>query len=239
MIDARDRSEGLSRSVRVTILVTVAAAALGGVVLLLPAIMAARRRPHSNLCMSSLRQIGYACELYAGDNDGRFPPVLAALHPDYISDPDLLICGRLRRERLLLPHDPSLVGPLPSERVPFCYVSGLRDGETAAAVLAFGEEWSHDRRGVLVLTADGGVNWEPDLDALHVRLAEQTKELRASGREVRVIRPPWSRWPERPEYPPVPWDRRKAIPALVVGAAALLVLLVGVILFPPWKRRRA
>ncbi|MHC5054752.1 MAG: hypothetical protein ACYTKD_08545 [Planctomycetota bacterium] len=239
MVDAGNRSEGLSRSVRVTILVTVAAAALGAVVVLLPAVMATTVRvPHSK-CSSRLWQIGYACQLYAGDNDGRFPPDLATLYPDYISDPDLFVCKKLRYARRLLPHDDPAVSALPEEKIAFCYVSGLRASEAPDTVLAFGEEWNHEGEGTYVLTVGGQVSWERDLEALHACLDEQAEAFRGRGREVKLLRPPWSRWPERPQYPPVPWDRRKAIPALVVGAAASLVLLVGAILFRPWKRRRA
>jgi hypothetical protein len=239
MVDPGNRIEGLSHSARVTILLAVAAVMLGAVVLLLPAYMATRVRPRADPCTSSLKQLFYACQLYGGDNDGLFPPDLAALYPDYLSDPDLFVCGRLRRRRKLLPHDASRHGPLPPERISFCYVSGLRADDAPETLLAFGEEWSHDGTGVIALAVNGQFNWEKNIDALHARLEERLKALREQGREVKVIRPPWSRWPERPQYPPVPWDRRKAVPALVVGAAALVVILLGVLLFPPWKRRRA
>jgi hypothetical protein len=239
MLSADRTGEGLSRSARVTILLTVAAIALGAVVLLLPAIMASMVRTEQAQCTSNLKQLGYASHLYAGDCDGRFAPSLGALFPDYISDPSPFVCKVLRRRRKLLPHEASRPGPLPPERISFCYVSGLRADDAPETLLAFGEEWSHGGKGTFVLVTGGQVYWERDLEAVHTRLAEQAQTFRAQGREVKLIRPPWSRWPERPQYPPVPWDRRKAVPALVVGVAALVVILAGVLLFPPWKRRRA
>ena len=82
--------------------------------LLLPALAAARERARRTKCTSNLKQIGYACHLYSGDCNERFPawnnqpmmpkppqtnvPMadvmasLGMLYPQYISDGEVFIC---------------------------------------------------------------------------------------------------------------------------------------------------
>jgi hypothetical protein len=60
--------------------------------------------------LSTAKQIGTACRLYAVDNDGKFPPNLEALVPDY------------------LPDAKSLVSPFaPNEPIGYNYTAGLTD----------------------------------------------------------------------------------------------------------------
>ena len=65
-----------------------------------------------------IKQIALACKLYAGDNDGKFPPTLDALMPSYFSDKDLL------------------VSPFaPDEKMGYTYTPGLTESSPAGAVL--------------------------------------------------------------------------------------------------------
>jgi len=233
MLSVDDKREGLSRSVRVTILWTVAAAILGAVVLLLPMIMAARRRPPRNRCVSNTKQIAYACTLYAGDNGDVFPPTLGALYPKYVSYPETFSCAK-RGTPAASRGDSAESGPLPAKRIAFCYVSGATRRDPPETILAFGEEWNHDGKGSMVALIGGQVYWEGELEALHTRLAEQAEAFRARGRGVKLIRPPWSRWPERSRYPPIEGWRLGdigfgnahliALVAMALGLAAIVSL---------------
>lgn len=49
--------------------------------LLLPALSAARERSKAAVCMSNLRQVGLAIQMYAGDYDGWTPPVYRPAEP--------------------------------------------------------------------------------------------------------------------------------------------------------------
>ena len=42
--------------------------------------------------LSNAKQIGIACRIYATDNDGKFPPKLEDLVPDYLPDDSILAC---------------------------------------------------------------------------------------------------------------------------------------------------
>ena len=43
-------------------------------------------------CLAQAKQVGLACKLYASDHDGKFPPTLDDLMPDYLLDKKLLVC---------------------------------------------------------------------------------------------------------------------------------------------------
>jgi prepilin-type N-terminal cleavage/methylation domain-containing protein len=102
--------------------------------LLLPALAAARERARRTKCTSNLKQIGYACQLYSGDNNERFPayghgPMLSTSRPDpdtteilamnafgllfsdYITDGELFLCpsGGIATELIMTDFTP--VGP--------------------------------------------------------------------------------------------------------------------------------
>ena len=125
----------------------------------------------------------------------------------------------------------------------YCYVSGLKADDNPEFILAFDEEWNHknergDRRdGLNVLYVTGDVRWEDDFKAFHMRLEKQKKELAAQGREMRIIRPSWSRWPERPEYPATPLRERPLVIALVVAGGVVLGALTALLVIRRRRRR--
>src|SRR5207253_9875856 len=51
---------------------------------------AANDRAHAARSLSNAKQIVMACQLYAIDNEGNFPPSLDALFPQYLTDKAIL-----------------------------------------------------------------------------------------------------------------------------------------------------
>jgi hypothetical protein len=206
---------------------------LGFAVLTCPWPHGARERARRTLCTSRLKQIRYACDLYAKDNADAFPPELVHLFRDYITDPQLFVCPTVANEG----HVPNLrSGPFLPEAVCYGYVTGLRATDDGDFVLAFDEEWNHGRRGIVFVRIGGQVGWASDIELFHADLEKQRAPLAAEGRNMRFIRPTWSRWPEAPEYPVHPWHERPWMVTLVVimalAAAGGVMALVA-------KRRRA
>lgn len=58
----------------------------------LPVFGEVRERANLTKALSNAKQIGTACRIYAVDNDGKFPPKLDALVPDYLPDAAILAC---------------------------------------------------------------------------------------------------------------------------------------------------
>ena len=183
-------------------------------------------------CPGNLKQILYACQLYGGDNGDAFPPDLGALVPAYIGDAEVFSCWWVRtsaRERRVAER-----GAITDENLSYCYVSGLTAADDPGYVLAFDEEWNHEGRGVVAARIGGRVSWQKDIAALHEELDKQTAELKANGREMKVLRPSWSTWPERP-----PWVPARRFWWIVGGVGAGAVLLAAVVtLFIVLRRRR-
>lgn len=51
-----------------------------------------------------IRELTLACRVYAFDNDGKFPPYLEALFPDYITDRELLTAEISTNPRVVAPY---------------------------------------------------------------------------------------------------------------------------------------
>ena len=194
------------------------------------------RRAMRTLCTSRLKQILYGCLLYAEDNADACPPDLSALFGDYVTDSHLFVCPFASHDgRVLEPESDTFV----PDAVCYAYVSGLRASDDAEFVIAFDEEWNHEREGVVVVYVGGQVVWRRDIEALHSELKKQRAALAAKGRTMRIIRPPWSREPDPPDYPdyPVrPWHER---PGPVVGVLTLALAIVGGAIVLILIRRRA
>ncbi|MHC5054753.1 MAG: hypothetical protein ACYTKD_08550 [Planctomycetota bacterium] len=197
------------------------------------AYIAAGDRSLRSRCPSELKQILYACQLYSGDNAEAFPPDLGALMPDYFTYGGLFLCTESRapvRECRVAER-----GAIKDENLSFCYVSGLTAADDPGYVLVFDEEWNHEGKGAYLAYIGGRVCWQKDIAALHERLARQKTELKAKGREMKVLRPSWSTWPERPPWVPAPsrfwW---------IAGGSAtgVLLLAAAVMLFIVLRRRR-
>lgn len=57
----------------------------------LPVFNSVQLKGKATKSLSQAKQIGLACKLYAGDNDGKFPPTLDALIPTYTSNEKLFV----------------------------------------------------------------------------------------------------------------------------------------------------
>ena len=58
----------------------------------LPVFGEVKDRGNLTKALSNAKQIGTACKIYATDNDGKFPPKLEDLVPDYLPDATILAC---------------------------------------------------------------------------------------------------------------------------------------------------
>jgi len=195
-------------------------------------------KPHARYtrCASNLKQIGYACELWSAEHAGAFPGRLGELYPTHASDPRVFVCPFTDVE--FLPYSGMPIGEIPDKHKNYCYASGLRVDDPSNYVLAWDEEWNHQGRGVHVLHVDRSVDKRLDIQRMHEELAEQKKELAVQGRTMHIIRPAWSRWPERPEYPVTPLRERPHVIALVAGSGIALAALTA-LLAVRRRRRRA
>lgn len=204
---------------------------LGMVVLATPQ-YGAVEQPRRSRCLSNLKQLGLACHFYERDSEGSFPPSLGALFHKYASDPELFLCptvaGHLRHARL-----PE--GGIGDEGLAYCYVAGVRSTDPAEYILAFDEEWNHEGDGVNVLYADCRPKWSRDVEGLHKKLRGQLRELGQDGREARILRPLWSKYPDRPVYPPRPWY--KGWPVWLVLVCVTVLAAGGALLYLRARKR--
>jgi len=185
----------------------------------------ARERARRAKCTGNLKQIAYACLLYSGDNAEAFPPDLGALVGEYVTHGDIFLCPSSGRHRAgACPPG----GPLDDANLSYCYVSGLKASDADDFILAFDEEWNHDREGLVVAYVGGRVGWANDIETFHAKLDKQQAALEAEGRSMKIVRPSWSRWPEPPPELPsrMGWSWQLW---LIVAGVALLVLLVAIV----------
>jgi hypothetical protein len=126
-------------------------------------------------CMSNLRQIGYALDLYATDNGGKYPDDFRALilHEDITDavfvcpssndESDIGLTGQQAADSLLKPHNCSYI-----------YLGkGLSSPVDAKRVIALEPLSDHDGEGISVLFGDGSVRF--------VEMAEAEKMLAKLG----------------------------------------------------------
>lgn len=112
-------------------LLMVPLAVLGGVST--PVISKTRDTATATKSLSHAKQIGIACKLYALDNNGKFPPSLEALVPDYLPDAKLF------------------VSPFaPEVPVGYSYTAGLTESSPAETVLIEDKFASRESRRVIV-----------------------------------------------------------------------------------------
>lgn len=211
--------------------------------LLLPKVFSPRESAVRTSCASNLKQIGYACRLCADDHKGAYPSQVAMLFPGYVRDGRVYVCPTVWRagriEACKTPENRLIL----RGQICYCYVSGLRADDNPEFILAFDEEWNHKnepgyrRDGLNVLYVTGDVRWERDFKAIHERLAKQAEELKEQGRSTRIIRPAWSRWPERPEYPVIPLRERPLVIALVAAGGIALAALTALLVIRRRRRR--
>ncbi len=130
-------------------------------------------------CGKNLQQIGYACIIYAEENDGAYPPDLESLGSEYLSDQEVLTCPSARkgwggcRARPTNPVDYAYIGAgIPAD---------LPADLAGRLVLAYDKSpANHDRDGHTpgfnVLFADGHVEWR--LSSSEAKFQERLKKQR-------------------------------------------------------------
>lgn len=196
-------------------------------------IMMTEPRGHDR-CPSNLRQIGMALSIYSADCNEEFPPSLSALYDKYVENARFFICPHVSEH--FKPYEGKMKGPIPDEHLTYCYVSGLKWADPPGYVIAFDEEWNHKGEGVNVLYIGSNVEWKSDIKGVHEQLRKQAEELRSQGRDVRILRPSWSRYPERPLYAVSPRSRTWVWAA--VSAGAILLAAAGAAFVIRRRRRK-
>ncbi|MHC4253418.1 MAG: hypothetical protein ACYS9X_30240 [Planctomycetota bacterium] len=165
------------------------------------ALAAARERARRANCASQLKSLLYACQLYSGDNEERFPSDFEVLFCDYVTDGGIFLCPSASKATELYmtdfrrPGSPGASGSVHPEHTDYVYVSGPTAAYPPDYVLMFDDEWNHAGDGVHVAFIGGLVQWMR-AEELHGLLAKQKREVAARGREMRLIRPQWSSWPD-------------------------------------------
>jgi hypothetical protein len=182
-------------------------------------------------------QITRACDLYAKDHGGAFPGDLQELFPEYVSDPQVYACPTLTAAGRVPDPRSNPYGPLDPDALCYCYVAGLKASDDKEFILAFDEEWNHERESVNVCYRSSISELRSDIAAVHAQLEMQWKELAARGRSMRIIRPAWSRWPERPQYPVTPLRERPLVIALVAAGGVVLATLAALLVIRRRRRR--
>ena len=210
------------------------------------ALFAARERARRLGCRSRLWHLAHACVLYSGDNEGRFPPDSDPLFVDYVTDGECFLClSACKATEPLYSdfHHPGSSGSIHPEHTDYVYVSGLTAADPPSYIMWFEDEWNHEGDGVYVAYIGGGDRWK-SVQTLHTCLAAQEKELAAQGREMKLLRPAWSAWPDpsvssHPLAGPRPWYRRRNGSAVLVGASVGIVtaLVMAVVMFRRRRRR--
>lgn len=195
----------------------------------------AAEETRQSVCANNLKQVGSACLLYAKDHEGSFPAEPALLLGEYLEDAQPFVCPS-RLEQLKEIRGGADLRSLPEARS-YCYVAGLRKGDPAGYILAFDEEWNHYSIRVNVLRVDGSVGAKTKAGALLADLDGQAAALKAKGREMKVVRPAWSRHPDAPEGYFTPWTARPYLLTFLV-MAAVCALAVAVELVVSYLRGR-
>lgn len=101
------------------------------------------------ICLSNLRNLGVALQLYSHDNDGFFPPDLPVLDP-YVRNREVFRCPEADRGRK---SEGAFV-------IDFIYRPGLSNEDVASEPIAGDDEPRHERGGNIV-TVDGAARWWP------------------------------------------------------------------------------
>jgi prepilin-type processing-associated H-X9-DG protein len=118
--------------------------------------------------------VGLACNMYADDNDEKFPSDLKKLMPDYVDNPKVYVCPGYAKHA--------------EDGIDYAYVAGLKASDLGEYVLAYEPVGSGERKGVNVLFCDAHVEYMLE-DQLKKTLAAQAEKLKKDGREMKLIVP--------------------------------------------------
>ncbi len=198
--------------------------------------LGATEETRQSVCANNLKQVGSACLLYAKDHEGSFPAEPALLLGEHLEDGQPFVCPS-RLEQLKAIRGGADLRSLPEARS-YVYVAGLRRDDPAEYVLAFDEEWNHYGTRVNVLRVDGSAGAKTKAGALQADLDGQAAALKTKGREMKVVRPAWSRHPDAPEGYFTPWTVRPLLLTfLVMAAVCALAVAVELVVAYLYRRR--
>jgi len=143
--------------------------------------------------MNNLKLLGIGLAKYADEHDKAFPPDLQTLYSRYVTDTEFYVCPSSgeKKAKDVAPTDYATgkVADIPAMNMSYCYIVGLKSTDPPEYILAFDEETNHRGDGINVLYIGQNVIWRTDIKAVHKQLEEQEQELKAQGREMRIIRP--------------------------------------------------
>jgi prepilin-type N-terminal cleavage/methylation domain-containing protein/prepilin-type processing-associated H-X9-DG protein len=124
-----------------------------------------RHASKRTVCLSNLRNIGLALQLYAFDNDGFYPPASpgAIVLDPYVKNRDVFHCPSAKRRR----------GGPGQLTVDFMYRAGFSNEDLSDEPVA-GDDQPRHQGGANVVTLDGSVQWWPA--ARWRSFAEQAEE---------------------------------------------------------------
>jgi len=144
-------------------------------------------------CMVNLKVMGMKLGEYSEEHDKAFPPDLQTLYDHYCLDTECYICpgsGKKPAEDAK-PTDYASMTPaqIAPENMSYCYVAGLKSTDPENYIVIFEPDGNHNMEGINVFYVGQNVVWQTDIKAIHEQLEKQEKELKAQGREMRIIRP--------------------------------------------------
>ncbi|MCK6471722.1 MAG: hypothetical protein L6R28_08245 [Planctomycetes bacterium] len=196
-------SKGPSTAVIVVCVVLLLAGLGSAAFLVVTATQRANLSRHRSSDMSNLSQIGKALVMYSNvsANQGRYPPSLDLLYPDYIKDERVFLSP-------LVPDGEHLPGPGTLKRCDYFYVPGAKSDDGVAFV-AFGPSAQGGRN---VLVAAGSVEFYEGSNELFIQAyknkgislefdvdlsATDRSRLRALRRELGLDKDAKSETPEK------------------------------------------
>jgi len=111
----------------------------------------ARGSAKRTICLSNLKGLGVAMQMYSQDNDGWLPPSLGLDALDiYVKNRELFRCPAASRYR-------EVVGEFTTD---YIYRPGLSNEDPAGEPVAADDEPRH-HRGANMLAVDGAARWQP------------------------------------------------------------------------------
>lgn len=108
-------------------------------ILIEPELNRGEEQPRRTVCMSNLKQIGLALEIYSHDHNDNFPKNLSQIYPEYATDLIIFICPE---------KTPSISKEDVSINFNICYeyVSGMTNKYDRNCIIVFDKKGNHKRK---------------------------------------------------------------------------------------------